>query len=59
MDAEIVPRDTKVRLATWNGKENPLDVYLAGGFEDWQCRQARRNFERDFVVSLIALPCPA
>lgn len=56
LDPEIVPERSKVHLATWNGRENPLDVYLAGNFEEWQRWQTRRNFEREFVVSLIALP---
>lgn len=50
------PRHCKVHLATWNGSENPLKVYRDGKFDSWQAWQTRRNFERDYVVSLIALP---
>ena len=48
----------KVHLATWNGEDDPLDVYLAGHFEEWQRWQTRRNFERDLVISLISLAGP-
>lgn len=51
----LVPRECKVHLASWNGSENPLQVYLAGGFDTWQSWQTRRNFERPYVVSLIQL----
>ncbi|AXQ28350.1 GIY-YIG nuclease family protein [Solimonas sp. K1W22B-7] len=56
LDSRIDPGKTKVHLASWNGRENPLDVYLAGNFYEWQRWQTRRNFERPFVLSLIALP---
>ena len=55
MDPAVTIDQSKVHLATWNGDENPLDVYLAGGFEDWQRRQSKRNFECNFVVALIKL----
>ena len=47
--------ECKIHLATFNGKDNPLDVYLSGSFEEWQSYQSRKNFERKFVVSLISL----
>jgi len=56
LDPSVVPEDTKVHLASWNGTENPLDVYLSGDFYEWQRWQTRRNFERRLVVSLVALP---
>lgn len=55
-DAEVTPERSKIHLATWNGTENPLEVYFAGDFNDWQQWQTKKNFEREFVVSLIALP---
>jgi hypothetical protein len=58
MDPAVLPGKTKVHLATWNGRDHPLDVYLAGKFDDWQQWQSRRNFEREFVISLIALSRP-
>lgn len=54
--ADVTPEITKVHLAGWNGSADPLQVYFAGGFEEWQSNQTRRNFERDYVVSLIQLP---
>ncbi|MBY8029910.1 GIY-YIG nuclease family protein [Vibrio fluvialis] len=53
---DITPQRTKVHLAVWNGNENPLDVYLADEFESWQSWQSKRNFNLDFIVSLIQLP---
>ncbi|MBP9059026.1 MAG: GIY-YIG nuclease family protein [Rhodoferax sp.] len=50
------PELAKVHLASWNGEDNPLDVYLAGDFVEWQNWQSRKNFPRPFVISLIALP---
>lgn len=58
MQPDLTPSDTKVHLATWNGEEDPLDVYLGGGFNDWQRWQSKKNFERKYVVSLIRLPQP-
>lgn len=56
MESTISPAKTKVHLATWNGEDNPLNVYLAGDFPEWQRWQTKRNFEKPFVVALIALP---
>ena len=56
MDPEVTPERTKIHLATWNGEDNPIDVYLAGSFDEWQRCQTRRNFERPFVIALISLP---
>ena len=56
IDPAVLPGKSKLHLATWNGRDHPLDVYLAGRFDDWQRWQTRRNFEREFVVSLVALP---
>lgn len=47
------PAEAKIHFAQWNGEQNPLDVYLAGQFDEWQRWQSRRNFERAFVISLI------
>ncbi|TAN70490.1 MAG: GIY-YIG nuclease family protein [Methylobacter sp.] len=56
LNPTVTPEESKIHLATWNGKENPIDVYLAGEFDEWQRWQSRKNFERKFVVSLISLP---
>lgn len=58
MEPNIAPEETKIHLATWNGENNPLDLYLAGNFPEWQRWQTKRNFEKRFVISLIALPTP-
>ena len=58
MEPAITPEETKIHLATCNGKDNPIDVYLSGNFPEWQRWQTRRNFELCFVVALIALPTP-
>jgi len=58
MEPAIAPDETKVHLATWNGEDNPLDVYLAGDFPEWQRWQTKRNFEKHFVLALVALPSP-
>lgn len=52
---ELEPHKAKLHLANWNGYHDPLDVFLAGEFPDWQSYQSQRNFERQFVVSLIKL----
>jgi hypothetical protein len=56
LEPKLTPSSCKVHLAVHNGKEDPLDVYVAGGFDAWQSWQKNENFQRDHVVSLIALP---
>lgn len=56
MDAEVVPKETKIHLAVYNGEEDPLDMYRAGKFQWWQSWQHKQNFRRLFVVSLIKMP---
>lgn len=55
LEPRLDPTSCKVHLASHNGFENPLQVYLAGKFDDWQAWQTKRNFERQFVVALIQL----
>jgi hypothetical protein len=52
----IALTDLKIHLACWNGFHNPLDFFFRGEFGQWQEEQTRRNFERDFILSLIQLP---
>ena len=52
-DPSFVPENAKVHLARNNGFEEPIDVYLRGGFDEWQRWQRHRNFERPLVVSLV------
>ena len=54
--AGIKEKDCKIHLAVWNGSENPIDVYLAGEFEEWQSWQSKKNFERKYIISLLQLP---
>jgi hypothetical protein len=58
LDADLAPSLCKIHLACWNGTEDPLDEYMAGTFDSWQANQSKRNFQRDFVISMIALPTP-
>lgn len=39
MNPKLNPAEAKLHLATWNGVEQPIDVYLAGNFNDWQSWQ--------------------
>ena len=55
-DLTINPNQSKIHLATHNGEKDPLDVYLEGGFDEWQRWQTKKNFERTYIISLIALP---
>ena len=52
----IKEEDCKIHLAVWNGHDDPVDVFLAGEFEEWQSWQSRRNFERKYIISLLQLP---
>ncbi|OES23896.1 GIY-YIG nuclease family protein [Alteromonas macleodii] len=53
---ELNPVDVKGHLAVWNGIENPLETFFDGRFEQWQQAQTKRNFGRNYIVSLIKLP---
>ncbi len=48
----------KVHLARFNGNEEPMDIFIQGNFDQWQRWQNSRNFQRDFVVSLIQAGSP-
>lgn len=52
-EPEFSPQQAKVHLARWNQQDNPIDVFIAGGFDEWQAWQNGRNFQRPYVVSLI------
>jgi hypothetical protein len=47
------PAGTNVHLARNNKIDDPIDVWLDGRFDDWQCWQRQRNFDRDLVLSLV------
>lgn len=52
---DLRPEDTKIHLAVYNGRDDPLDVYFSGQFKEWQEEQTQRNFERPFILSLIKM----
>jgi hypothetical protein len=56
LDDEVVAERSKIHLAGRDGKDDPLDLYFAGEFDEWQSWQSKRNFELQFVISLIGLP---
>ena len=56
MNPDLNPAEAKLHLATATDRQHPLDVYLAGNFNDWQRWQNAKNFERRFVISLIDMP---
>ena len=58
LDSEIRPERCKIHLAVWDGERDPLELWFSGDetFDDWQTWQTKRNFEREFVLSLIKLP---
>ncbi|MCK6157443.1 GIY-YIG nuclease family protein [Moraxella osloensis] len=55
---DLTPKNSKLHFAITNGKENPLDVYYQEDFQEWQRQQLKRNFDRKYVVSFIAMPTP-
>ena len=56
LNPAITPEESKIHLAKHNGRHDPLDLYFADEFDEWQCRQKTRNFERNYVISFIKLP---
>jgi len=52
-EPDCTPENAKVHLARWNGMDDPLEVFVNGEFEDWQCWQSQHHFNRRYVVSLI------
>jgi len=54
----LKPEECKIHLAVWNGRDEPLDVFLRGEFPEWQNWQRHKNFERPYVVSLIKMGGP-
>ena len=44
----------KIHLATGDDFP-PLDAFLAGTFKEWQEGQNRKNFQCDFILSLISI----
>jgi hypothetical protein len=50
---KLDPKDVKVHLAVWNGKQDPIDQYFNGTFKRWQEHQTKQNFKRKKILSLI------
>jgi hypothetical protein len=46
--------DYKVHLATGLKANDPLLAFIGGNFKEWQEAQTKKNFERDYIVSLIS-----
>ena len=50
------PRDYKVHLASWNGRDQPLDVFVRDR-ETWDMwntwRSGKNQFNKDYILSLI------
>src|SRR6266851_6027404 len=50
------PKDYKVHLASWNGKAQPLDVFVRDRrkWDSWNAwRSAKDDFNRPYILSLI------
>ncbi|MFG0257791.1 MAG: GIY-YIG nuclease family protein [Phycisphaerales bacterium JB043] len=56
IDRRLDSKDCKIHLASWNGRDEPLDVYFDGDFENWQGHQNQKNFTRPLILSLISMP---
>jgi hypothetical protein len=57
-EPEFSAKKSKVHLARHNGSQEPIDVFIQGNFDEWQRWQSGRNFQREFVVSLIQAGSP-
>lgn len=58
LDPEIGSKRYKIHPGVSMGKHNSLELYYSGmqAFNDQQAWQKQRNFEREFVLTLIKLP---
>ena len=51
---QLTPNNSKIHLASTNEyKENPIQEFVKETFDDWQCLQKLKSFNRTYVVSLI------
>lgn len=57
-EPSVSPKNAKVHLARFNGVEHPLDVFIAGNFDSWQSWQSAKNFEKEYLVSLVQAGTP-
>ena len=58
ISGKLAPSNCKIHLATYNGIDDPIDVYFAGEFQEWHSVQNNPNFERGFIIALIKLKQP-
>ncbi|QVW26939.1 GIY-YIG nuclease family protein [Pseudomonas hormoni] len=54
--SDLTPKKTKIHLAQHNKYEHPMDVYLAGEFDEWQSSQTRDNFTKEFLIGFVEIP---
>lgn len=47
------PKKYKVHFAVNPSDDDPLHAFFKGEFKEWQEWQAKKNFERDFILSFI------
>ncbi|WP_236693734.1 GIY-YIG nuclease family protein, partial [Robbsia andropogonis] len=52
-DPDFDPATCKVHLPTSVDKEQPLDVFLDGRFDEWQSFQGQQNFKRKHLISFV------
>ena len=52
-DVAVDASSLKVHLACWTGQDDPLDIFHAGKFAEWQECQGRKNFECSQVIGLV------
>ncbi|WP_170851407.1 GIY-YIG nuclease family protein [Enterobacter hormaechei] len=51
---QLTPNNSKIHLASTNEyKENPIQEFVKETFDDWQCLQKLKSFNRTYVISLI------
>ncbi|MHA0870966.1 GIY-YIG nuclease family protein [Enterobacter cloacae] len=54
LDTQLTPENCKIHLASTNEYgENPMQEFLNGTFDEWQCLQKKHYFNKRFVVALI------
>lgn len=48
------PKKYKLHVARWNGKDEPLDVYVRDEWRDWNTwRSTKDEFSRQYVFSMM------
>ncbi len=52
---EIKAEECKLHLAVSDGMDDPFALFSESKFEEWQSLQSRKNFSRNYIISLIRL----